>query len=637
MGHDERFRQVNRYSAVHGFAAGFPNFHEADHGQGVVYGTQLLRTAAVEWRDVPRAVYGNANIDDVPALFRAANDYAGDNGFEAGFPTFEQGIANGSVVYGTNLIRPGITEFRDVLRADLGSPNLSDVPAMMRAADDYAGANGFPAAFPTFHQANHGAGVVYGLIVFKPGMVAWRDIPATFLRRYTRPTKWAVVLCYASDGSAGTEQTKAKFRQFFTPEGRGTGGAVDYWWDVSYGTIDMEGSEVFGWFDLGATFDDIDARTSHDQRAAVLQWGRAAASRGGVTLGNFDHVLVFLNRSCDSGSVGHDVVIGMATPIAAQPLFTRPGFVEHEMGHALGLYHGFGEQPTTCATTGGPGEYCNPFTMMSYALVTDFILKEREHPPWDDVRGGPGLNARELEKLGAIDFTRIWTAPSVPFSQTVTLAAVNRPDVEAPLMARFTAASRTGTGENTYVLEYREPTKWDRGFPGPMVLIYEVRTARKFVLLTDFSGGMFPSLGAIFLTPDSKIAVRLESINRAASTATVRIWTVRGQGAQGVIVKRIIANPPGADPPRERVILENTSTTAVNLTGWTLSDAKGHVYAFPSFTVPEGFVFTVWTGKGVDTFANLYWQRAAAVWNNQGDTATLRNAAGDVIDTFTYP
>jgi len=277
------------------------------------------------------------------------------------------------------------------------------------------------------------------------------------------------------------------------------------------------------------------------------------------------------------------------------------------------------------------------FTIMSYTNVADFILKEREHPLWEDVRGGPGLNARELEKLGAIAFTRIWTAPSVPFSQTVTLAALNRPDIDAPLMARFNAAAGTGTGENTYVVEYREPTNWDRGFPGPMVLIYEVRTARKFVLLTNFSGGMFPSLGSIFLTPDSQIAVRLESISTATSTATVRIWRVRGQGEQGVIVKRIVANPPGTDPPRERVILENTSTTAVNLTGWTLSDAKDHVFEFPPITVPEGFVFTVWTGKGVDTFANLYWQREAAVWNNDEDTATLRNGSGLVINRFTYP
>jgi len=32
---DRRFREVQRYAAVHGFFAGFPNFHEADYGDGV--------------------------------------------------------------------------------------------------------------------------------------------------------------------------------------------------------------------------------------------------------------------------------------------------------------------------------------------------------------------------------------------------------------------------------------------------------------------------------------------------------------------------------------------------------------------------------------------------------------------------
>ena len=80
---DDRFRQVNRYCAAHGFAAGFPNFHEANYGQGVLYGTVLLRSGAVERRDVQRAVLGDPAIDDIPALFRAAHDYATNNGFDA--------------------------------------------------------------------------------------------------------------------------------------------------------------------------------------------------------------------------------------------------------------------------------------------------------------------------------------------------------------------------------------------------------------------------------------------------------------------------------------------------------------------------------------------------------------------------
>jgi hypothetical protein len=49
MSDDHRFREVNDY-------AGFPNFHEADYGKGMVYGTILLRDTEAEWRDVPRGL-----------------------------------------------------------------------------------------------------------------------------------------------------------------------------------------------------------------------------------------------------------------------------------------------------------------------------------------------------------------------------------------------------------------------------------------------------------------------------------------------------------------------------------------------------------------------------------------------------
>lgn len=61
-------------------------------------------------------------------------------------------------------------------RAELGNPAIDDVPAMMRASADYAARNGLAAGFPTFHQADHGAGVVYGQILFPAGSTEWRDI-----------------------------------------------------------------------------------------------------------------------------------------------------------------------------------------------------------------------------------------------------------------------------------------------------------------------------------------------------------------------------------------------------------------------------------------------------------------------------
>ena len=83
---DRRFRLVNAYAEAAGYFAGFPNFHEADYGQGVVGGVHLLRDTVTEFRDVPRDTHGVYHIEDVPGLFRGAADYAAAHGYPAAFP-----------------------------------------------------------------------------------------------------------------------------------------------------------------------------------------------------------------------------------------------------------------------------------------------------------------------------------------------------------------------------------------------------------------------------------------------------------------------------------------------------------------------------------------------------------------------
>ena len=46
---------------------------------------------------------------------------------------------------------------------------------------------------------------------------------------------------------------------------------------------------------------------------------------------------------------------------------------------------------------------------------------------------------------------------------------------------------------------------------------------------------------------------------------------------------------------------------------------------------------TVHTGPGTNTATALYWGLGSSVWNNTGDTATLKRPDGSVISSMTRP
>ncbi|MGX4695498.1 lamin tail domain-containing protein [Streptomyces sp. JNUCC 63] len=114
------------------------------------------------------------------------------------------------------------------------------------------------------------------------------------------------------------------------------------------------------------------------------------------------------------------------------------------------------------------------------------------------------------------------------------------------------------------------------------------------------------------------------------------------QAAGSVHLTKIYYNSPGPDTRSnaslnaEYVVIKNSTSKAVSLKGWTLSDASSHRYTFNTFTLKAGASVTVHTGKGTNTAAHVYQQRAAYVWNNDKDKATLKTAAGKIQDTCSY-
>ncbi|UPV75952.1 thermonuclease family protein [Halorussus limi] len=92
-----------------------------------------------------------------------------------------------------------------------------------------------------------------------------------------------------------------------------------------------------------------------------------------------------------------------------------------------------------------------------------------------------------------------------------------------------------------------------------------------------------------------------------------------------------------SNPNDERVQVKNTGSGELDLSGYTLEDAAGHTYTFPSgFTLASGDSVWVHSGSGTDDSDDLYAAFGHEIWNDGGDTAYLYDENGDEVDRRSY-
>ena len=204
-------------------------------------------------------------------------------------------------------------------------------------------------------------------------------------------TPWAILLTKWNDKSA-EPKSKGFYQNLFTTAGTGTYNMTDYFDTMSHGSIDLSGSEVFGWFTLdqpqsvyGVSLD----------RNGLLAAAKAKASSSGVDLSKFSGVVVVMNTPTDlCGWIG-----GWAA--LCDPNSLQPTVLGQEMGHGYGLLHS--------RVDGSTADYQDPWDTMStwdscyYAANPDYTLI------------GPGLCAANMRYMGWLDESRVWraTAPGL--------------------------------------------------------------------------------------------------------------------------------------------------------------------------------------------------------------------------------
>jgi len=113
-----------------------------------------------------------------------------------------------------------------------------------------------------------------------------------------------------------------------------------------------------------------------------------------------------------------------------------------------------------------------------------------------------------------------------------------------------------------------------------------------------------------------------------------------GFGAPTDLAVTVVADAPGSDHQNlngEYAIVHNSSAGNVAIGSWRLCDLRSRCFRFPpgARILARGQV-RVYTGYGMSDGVSFFMNNERAVWNNDGDEATLYDDRGEIVLRFVY-
>ena len=111
-------------------------------------------------------------------------------------------------------------------------------------------------------------------------------------------------------------------------------------------------------------------------------------------------------------------------------------------------------------------------------------------------------------------------------------------------------------------------------------------------------------------------------------------------GLEGVLTLSVHAGASSdatLDLNEEYVVIENHGLTTVGIGLWRLCDLSSRCFRFPSGSeIDGGRRVLVYTGYGMTDGVSFFMNNGQAVWNDNGDEATLFDASGEEIVRYVY-
>jgi hypothetical protein len=165
------------------FAGAYPNMHSIQVHPCWRSGCILLWNGPAEWRDIPWDWLGRPPLNDFVARMTATNDYAARNGYTSGFPTFHHADYGAGIVCGTVLLHRDHSVWIDLPFSEIGNPPVEDIGARFRGVNDWAAARGYVSGYPNMHHIRRPDGrLVGGAILIPRSAGEWRDVTHSCVR-----------------------------------------------------------------------------------------------------------------------------------------------------------------------------------------------------------------------------------------------------------------------------------------------------------------------------------------------------------------------------------------------------------------------------------------------------------------------
>jgi hypothetical protein len=281
-----------------------------------------------------------------------------------------------------------------------------------------------------------------------------------------------VLATYGDHGTIHRPREAAWFHEyFFNP----VYGLKAYWLKQTDNRIVLDG-QVINWRHYQFDLLNIMNRSA----AGTAVFGEVRQSLG-VDLSKFDLPVVVFGLPPQMQSDGGSGKIVMNPPREVRGVVGRTevafDFWAHEIGHGIGLEHSFGKDPIPVIGE-NPGGYGHPHCIMSAQTYGGYSGAGAFHPP--DPRDGrpeysglgPSLNAATALFHGWVD-AHVFSN-SMPRNYRIrSRSHGGRNPNETPQALMIQVPSG-----DTYVVEYRERTGWDRG------------QNRDYLIVTQGKGGL---------------------------------------------------------------------------------------------------------------------------------------------------